>query len=438
LTQASRSLDGSQIPAASCGEPLPSPWPLRLAVLLFVLGTVHYVERDPFHQDDSVLQPIIEISFVALGTCLALGAALHYRTRITLRLPSVLLLSTLALAVACSPRSWDPWLSATRGTLVLMLSVSTVALLRTYGVRRLLYCVLNAYLFLIVFGVIVGLASPEDFPLMVQDPGQEAIRARLHLFKIHPILLADDCAICLLISVLYRGPWIRLLRLIFASCLVLTVTRASIILGLPLYLVAEFLSSANVRRGLRPISVVAVLVLLPAAIAIGLMFVYSDWWLVDQIRTSVSVIADATKDNVTLNGRTALWSTLIQSLSLDNLYGYGVNGARYYVRTMNLWAEHSHNSILETIYTSGYVGALMIVSALSIAVVRLAKAWKSPQARLLTVTLAYVVAAGMMNPSWYDASSLIAISIACSGPWEPSRPQRAPWSFPLSATAQPV
>jgi hypothetical protein len=353
-----------------------------------------------------------------LGACLALGAALYYHTRIVLRAPYVPLLLTFALALAFSPRSWDPWLSVTRGALLLMISISTIALLRTYGLRKLLYCVLNAYILLILLGLLVGLAAPEEFPLLVHDSGEEAVRARLHLLKIHPIALADDCAICLLISVAFRGRWIGFCRLILAACLLLTVTRASIILGFPLYIGAELLFEVNLRRGFRPATTIGAIVFLPAIVGAGLIFAFSDWWLVEQIRTSVSHVVDATKDDVTLNGRTALWSILVNNLSGDNFYGYGIDGARYYIRTVNLWAEHSHNSVLETIYASGYVGALLIVSGLVAALAALIGKWKFPEARLLAVTLAYVIAAGMMNPSWYETSSLIAISVACSRPWE--------------------
>ena len=362
-----------------------------------------------------------------LGACLALGAAFYYHTRIVLRPPYVLLLSTLALALAFSPRSWDPWLSVTRGALLLMISISTIALLRTYGLRKLLYCVLNAYVLLILLGLFVGLAAPEQFPLLVHDSGEEAVRARLHLFKIHPIALADDCSICLLISVAFRGRWIRFCRLILAAGLLLTVTRASIILGFPLYIGAEILFEANLRKGFRPATAIGAIVFLPAVVGVGLIFAFSDWWPVEQIRTSVSHVVDATKDDVTLNGRTALWSILINNLSWDNFYGYGIDGARYYIRTVNLWAEHSHNSLLETIYASGYVGALLIVSGLAAALAGLIGKWNFPEARLLAVALAYVIAAGMMNPSWYETSSLVVISVACGGSWERARfPMHAP------------
>lgn len=408
-----------------------NPWPLRVAVFLFVFGTARYVERDSFHRDDSTLQPIIEVSSVIAATCVAVAVSLYYRARLTLRVPQVLVLLTLTLALAFSLRSWDPWLSFTRGALLMMISISTMVLLRTYGLRRLLYCVLSGYLCLIVVGLIIGLAAPQDFPLLVHDSGEETIRARLHLFKIHPIALADDCAICLLMSVPFRGRRIRSYRLILLSCLLLTVTRASIVFGLPLYIAGELLFASHLRSGLRPATVLSALVFLPAVVAVGLLFAFSDWWLVEQIRTSVSHVVDATKDNVTLNGRTALWGTLIENLSGENFYGYGVNGARYYLRTVNLWAEHSHNSVLETIYTAGYMGAFLLVSGLIAALIGRISEWRAPEARLLAVTLGYVIAAGMMNASWYETSSLIAISIACSEPWEPGRFQNTRLAAPL-------
>ena len=44
----------------------PNRWILRIAVLLLVLGTAKYVERDAFHQDDSILQPAIEVTCVII------------------------------------------------------------------------------------------------------------------------------------------------------------------------------------------------------------------------------------------------------------------------------------------------------------------------------------------------------------------------------------
>jgi O-antigen ligase len=394
----------------------PGRWPLIIALILIVLGTARYVERDSFHNDESVVQPIIEISSVVIGAALAVGAFVFHGARLGLRFPSILLLLTLTLALAFSQRSWGPALSATRGTLLLLISFSTIALLRTYGLRPLLFYTLNAFVVLIGFGLIIGALAPDYFPLMVHDPGEEAVRVRLHLLRIHPIALADDCAICLLISVIFAGRWIRLCRFIFVACLLLTVTRTSILLGLPLYFVARRVYSPSIRTGLKPSRVIGVLVFVPALIAIALLFAYSDWWGIDEIRTSFSHVVDATKDNVTLNGRTALWSTLIADLSSENIYGYGVGGARYYLRTVNPWFGHSHNSLLETVYTSGYIGAALIIAALGAAAISCFRASALPEVRVLLVLIFYVIAAGMMNPSWYETSSLMAISIVCVGP----------------------
>jgi hypothetical protein len=393
-----------------------SSWPLKLATLLFVLGTARYVERDSFHNDESVLQAIIEISGIVIGSALALGAMWFYKVRLALRLPGLLLMLTLTLALAFSPRSWGPAMSAARGGLLWLLSLSTIALARTYGLRPLMYQIMNSFIVLLAFGTVVGILAPDYFPLMVHDPGEETVRIRLHIFRIHPVALADDCVICLLMSVISGGTWVRWCRLILIACLLLTVTRTSILIGLPMYFVAKQAFSGSIRIGLHPSRVIGFLVLVPALIAIGLLFQFSDWWGIDEIRTTVSHVVDATKDNVTLNGRTALWSTLLADLSFENIYGYGVGGARYYLRTVNPWFGHSHNSLLETIYTSGYIGAALIVTALIAAVVSCFRAFAVPEMRVLLVLLLYVIAAGMMNPSWYETSSLMVISIACVGP----------------------
>jgi O-antigen ligase len=170
----------------------------------------------------------------------------------------------------------------------------------------------------------------------------------------------------------------------------------------------------------------------PAIIALGLMFVYADWAWVEELRTTVAHVVDATKDNVTLNGRTSLWRMLIADLSFDNIYGYGIGGARYYLRSVNPWFGQSHNSFLETIYSSGYLGALLAVAALIGGLMDCIRDWSSPQARAIAATLVYLMAAGMMNPTWYEATSLMVLSIACSRPWSfmRSRP-RTVVSVPL-------
>jgi hypothetical protein len=394
----------------------PPRWLLALAVTLLVLGTARYVERDSFHNDESFVQPIIEISSVVIGSGLAIGAMVFYRAGLSLRFPYILLLLTFALALAFSPRSWGPALSATRGGLLLLISISTVALLRTYGLRPLMFSIVNAYVILLAFGVIVGALAPDYFPLMVHDPGEEAVRVRLHIFRIHPVALADDCVICLLSTVIFQGRWIRVCRFVLVTCLLLTVTRTSILVGLPMYIIAKQAYSRSIRAGLTHSRVIGAIVFLPLLIGIGLFFGFSDWWGVEEIRTSISHVIDATKDNVTLNGRTALWSTLLADLSFENIYGYGVGGARYYLRTVNPWFGHSHNSLLETIYTAGYVGVALFVTALAAAAISYARAIASPGTRVLLALLSYVIAAGMMNPSWYETSSLMAISIACAGP----------------------
>jgi O-antigen ligase len=412
---------------------LPRPfWPLRLATLLFVVGTARYVSRDAFHADDSTLQAIIELSCVLLGVGVTLGVAMFYRVKPVFRAGYLLLLLTMILALAFSIRSWDPLLSITRGCLLVMISLSAVWLVRVYGLEKFVYSLLESHIILIVFGLIVGLAAGDEFPLFLHDPGEEAVRSRLHLFQIHPIKLADDCATCLLLSVLLTGRRIRAFRFIFATCLLLTVTRASIIFGFPLYVVSEMIFAGSHRTGLRPTRVLWALATVPAIIALGLMFVYADWAWVEELRTTVAHVVDATKDNVTLNGRTSLWRMLIADLSFDNIYGYGIGGARYYLRSVNPWFGQSHNSFLETIYSSGYLGALLAVAALIGGLMDCIRDWSSPQARAIAATLVYLMAAGMMNPTWYEATSLMVLSIACSRPWSfmRSRP-RTVVSVPL-------
>jgi O-antigen ligase len=394
----------------------PSLLLLNAVMILFVIGTTSFVGRDPFHQDDSTVQPFIEVSCVVLGTVLAVGAAIHHRVSITPQWPYVLLFLTLTLAVVFSVRSWEPLMSAAHGALRLLISVSTLALLQIYGIRRLLYSVMNAYLFLIALGVIVGLAYPNDLPLLVRDPGQDAFRTRLHLFSIHPIALADDCVICLIFSALYAGREVRLRRSVLAGCLLLTMTRASIILGAPMYLVAELVSRTNVASGARRTKVaLGLLVFLPALAGLCVMYAYSDWGPMEQFRSTISQMFEANHDTSTLNGRTPLWTMLIDDLSLQNMYGYGIGGARYYLRTVNPWYGQAHNSVLETVYTVGYFGTALILVALAGAFYRFFSCRRDPDSRVLMILLLYVFAAGMMNPSWYETSSVIAISVACAG-----------------------
>jgi O-antigen ligase len=397
-------------------RPINSVWPLRLATLLFVLGTARYVSRDSFHADDSTLQAVIELSSVLTGVGITIGAALFYRVKPLFRTGYVLLLLTFVLALVFSVRSWDPLLSVTRGALLVMLSLSAVWLVRLYGLESFVFRLLEAHLVLIAFGLCIGLADPTNFPLMLHDPGEEAVRSRLHLFQIHPIKLADDCATCLLLSVLFSGRWIRILRFVFGLCLLLTVTRASIIFGLPLYFVSKVIFRQNRRKGLNPTKVIWGLAAVPGIVALGLLLAYSSLEPIEELRTTVTHVFDATKDNVTLNGRTSLWQLLIADLSLDNIYGYGVGGARYYLRSVNPWFGQAHNSFLETIYSSGYIGALLIIAALATGLADCVRDWSRPQARAMAVTLAYLVAAGMMNPTWYEATALMVLAVACNRP----------------------
>src|ERR1700680_5041275 len=112
---------------------MPTLWPLRLAMLLFVLGTAKYVERDDFHADDSVVQSVIEVSSVILGTILAFSSTMRWRTKLFIQPAYLLFLGSLALAVVFSFRSWDPLFSVGKGVLLMMISSSTVALLNRYG-----------------------------------------------------------------------------------------------------------------------------------------------------------------------------------------------------------------------------------------------------------------------------------------------------------------
>ncbi len=387
-------------------------WPLRVATFSLVLGTAKYVERDVFHADDSQAQAIIEIGSIALGACLALAVAVYYRIRISLRAPSVLLFGSLFLTLSSSFRSWDPMFSLTRGGLLLLISASTILLLQTYGLKPCIRSLLNGYCLLIAFGVLAGIFNQDELPLLLHDPGDETGRARLHLFRIHPIALADDCAICLILSVLLTGRWMRVLRLVFITCLLLTVARASIIFGLLLYFAAEFLAAPNLLKGVGRLGSVGVVGIVCLAVVLAVIVIGADWSAVEELSGDVSHIAGASWDG-TLNGRTAFWSLLISDLSQDNLYGYGVGGARYYLRSVNPRFSHSHNSALETIYMSGYMGLAMMIAALSGVLFECFIHRRNATARVILAVALYVIAAGMMNPSWYETSSLVALSMAC-------------------------
>src|ERR1700681_2789035 len=142
---------------------MPTIWPLRLATLLFVLGTAKYVERDGFHADDSFLQAMIEVSSVSVGTIFALWPAVRWRARFLTSTPYLLFLGSLTLALVFSFRSWDPLFSAAKGALLMMISVSTVALLSTYGALALIRSVVNAFVVLVGFGLVAGLVAPAQF-----------------------------------------------------------------------------------------------------------------------------------------------------------------------------------------------------------------------------------------------------------------------------------
>jgi O-antigen ligase len=394
----------------------PGLWPLRLAMVLFALGTVHYVERDVFHGDESLLQPLIELTSVAIATCISFGAFFYHRPKLALKPPYLLLLGTLVLSLASSARSWDPLFSFVRGSLILAISTSTVLLLQVFGFKAIVRSVVNSYVILIFLGILLGLVAPDEFPLSLRDPGQETLRARLHLFKIHPIALADNCAVCLLFSVVLSGRWIRFCRFLLVTVLLLTVSRASIILSLPLYAAAEFLIAGRLTDGIKRVIGLAAVSVVLLAMAVGTVTLVSGWSTVEGVSDTISHVIDATRD-ATLNGRTTFWSVLIDDLSLDNLYGYGVGGARYYLRTVNPYFSHSHNSALETIYMAGYVGLAMVLVALIASLAACVGSRENPAARVTAVALIYIVSAGMMNPSWYETSSVIALSIACSSPW---------------------
>ncbi len=386
-------------------------------MLLFVLGTAKYVERDDFHADDSVAQSVIEVSAVVLGTILAFSSTVRWRTKLSIQAPYLLFLGSLALAVVFSFRSWDPLFSVAKGVLLMMISASTVALLNRYGALSVIRSVVNASVILIGFGVVAGLVAPGQFPLLLHDPGEEALRARLHLFKIHPIAMADTSAICLIASVALNGRWIRVCRFILLLCLLFTVARASIIVGLPLYAAARVLSEKNLTFRLRRLGVIFATFLLAIAAVVGITTLTLGWSEVQDNGDVLLRITNATLENLTLSGRTTLWSSLIADLSPQNIWGYGVGGARHYLRTVNPWFSHSHNSALETIYMSGYLGLLATVGAVGVALHNCLARWEIPNARVFACTASYILAVGMMNPSWYDASSLIMFSMLCSVPW---------------------
>jgi len=177
--------------------------------------------------------------------------------------------------------------------------------------------------------------------------------------------------------------------------------------------------------GLRRVGALAALGGLALIALVGGVLLDAGWRGVDAGYEAILKITEATTDNTTLSGRTTLWGILIGDLSLDNVYGYGIGGARYYLRTVNPWFTHSHNSALETIYTSGYLGLIAMIGAFGSALLSCFHSWRSPRVRVLTTAGLYVIAVGMMNPSWYDTSSVVVMSILCSLRLMPTQLEKA-------------
>lgn len=334
----------------------PKPLPRYLSIAAIALQTIALFKlttRDPLATDLG-LQATFEVACTGLSLFLAVWAQLLSKRRIPIKPPYTLLALVYLICLAASINSFYPVLSAAKAGLYLANLCTIVLASRQLGADRTLNVIYWTLLSAVAVGLCVGLYLPDMYPLFIGEYGNW--RSRLAVLALHPGLLAEMAGIALLVGASPRTSKHWATQLFFATVLVLTVARTSIVVALIIFGIAIVKNhTAVARRAIVGLSY-CFLFALVAAILIALQ---GD--LIQPILGYMDSVYLRTINDSTLSGRSFLWAPAMDILLNSWAFGYGIGGARGQLLATVAWAGEAHNSYLDIGLACGFVGASLFL-----------------------------------------------------------------------------
>ena len=325
---------------------------LPLAMLLYAISMMKFYIRDPLSSQKGP-QGVIEVLLVT-GASVALVPALR-ALRYRLFVPPVAKVFLIfgGLAAISSIFSYDPILSFVKSLSLLLVCGIAVTASSAFGPARVLRSFFYAVILVLAAGLIYKLASARPWFVIDSYSG----RARLWLFELTPMPLADLCALTLLTSfVLPNRPSIYLQMLPFAVNIATAVRASSLLLILVLVIWA-----AAIRSTFRVVLIYSFL---------GFLATATIWAGLQQPHQSLGLgrIAESLygnqfdRDLSTFSGRTEVWKVAEPLISESLILGYGIDGFRDVLLKQTSWpAGNAHNSLLELLLTGGLPATLVVL-----------------------------------------------------------------------------
>jgi O-antigen ligase len=342
----------------------------------------------------------IAVWLVLLGT-----AALNLRRYANLLADPVIALFAAFVAVALLSTAWSPVPTYTAACSIGLLAYLSFACLIACEVdERTTYVALSWGLASYLVANWVTAAVNPHFAFL-PPYGNSAIY-RLQGITGQPNNLGKEAAVFLLLvsAAHWRGYLSRASVITLTTLGLVTVVATNSRTALIAVLLAWSLVQLQMRRLLLPAFV--------AALAMGtvLTFASATGTLPDFGQLAGLASRTGNADEVlTLTGRTEFWGTVWQKIMESPLLGYGYNA---YEATMSTWqfgakdaAAEAHNTILQALFTVGFIGAAPFMAALVVLVCR-AISRPSPPRDLFTY---YLLVSGMAEAEMVSIPELLTL-----------------------------
>jgi O-antigen ligase len=382
----------------------------RISILLTVISCIKFFVQDNFGFGQfDYTQAFIETSALGLGFVAALCALGATGLRGKLGTDDLLFLAFILLSFAWSWRSWNLNLTLVHTLCFLCLVFNVRVALYAAGVRETFAALYWSTFSVLMAGVIASVILPDlypIFPTFVYDGG----RRRFIYFLQHPIEVADIMVLNLIVGTLLKIRYRAIVQLLCGAALLGTASRASEVCGVVIILTAAYQATGTSRRWkslLRAAMIVATLAVLMWLAADPTSLVRTLFPTAD----SSLLMAESANDQ-SLNGRLPLWIKVVDTLSIDNLMGYGFHGYRKLVFDLSGWAAHAHNSVLDAILTAGYVGGACLIGWVLYGLFRPRRGIQPVPPAMCRCVLLYAFVVGMMGPTLLDPYAVMYITAA--------------------------
>ncbi len=378
------------------------PWTVCIALCLFMLSAIRFVNRDPLGRDVG-WQGEMQFACVTLAAVLS-GGVIWRRKQVFKPDAYLLFMAVFAcLSLASAARSYWPPLSASKSVAFLAVVYTASGSCARIGSRNVLKVMYFALLATICCGLV--LAAAGVYPLF--DLDDYSGRTRFSLFVLHPGVVADFTAFAVLTGrLLPRKPpaWLQAVLVIMN---ILTSAKGATI-GLLVSLVVSVAPWRRVTVG----RLVAGAVLACVAVVVGFVALQTVDSSVMSEGPLATLYGSNLKDEIlTVNGRVELWKTVVPLFQSCTLLGFGLDGAREVLLDAFDWSGNSHNAVFELILAAGLPGALLFLSGWGIALGRAAKLAPGWRSKVLAVHV-YLLITSIASPIWTTSQYISVFFLA--------------------------